>query len=171
MPEFPLHTDSNDRHRTFIIVVAWFFTLLGATNALKALGQLIMSHWTLAYSTLRIAHAVVHASELLFSVAAVIVGLGMLNQRATALRNAVVLLWLYFFWAVGVIGWGVIKFVQQAPLRASLASEASDVAHKASQSGIAYFVYANVTAVVSCVICVWLARRLSLPIIKATYAA
>lgn len=171
MPDIPLHTDSNNRHCTFIIVVAWFFTLLGACEALQTLGRLIVSYWTLTYSSLGGLYALAQAVELLFSVAAAVIGLGMLNQRATALRNGVVLLWLYLFWTVGAIAWGVVEFARQAKQMAAMTSTASDMAEEAFQSGLAYLIYANVTAIVTCVVCVWLAQRLSRPIIKTAYAA
>jgi hypothetical protein len=130
-----------------------------------------MSHWAFAQSSMRITYALGLAAELLFSVAAVIVGLGMLNQRAAALRNAVFLLWVYLFWTVGVIAWGIFMFVKRTVGMERLTAGAPEVADKFMQSGLVYFVYSLVTGVVTCVVCVWLAQRLSRPIIKATYAA
>jgi hypothetical protein len=151
-------------------VVAWFFTLLGAWRALKTLGRLIISYWTLTPSSLGIAYALAQIAELLFSVAAVIVGLGMLNQRATALRNAVFLLWLYLYWSIGAILWGIIEFAKQAALMASLSSGASEIVQQSYGSGLAYLAYGTSFSILTCVVCFWLARRLSLPIIKIVYA-
>jgi hypothetical protein len=170
MPDFPLHTDSNGRHRTFIIVAAWFFTMLGAWHALKTAGRLIISYWTVTYGSLGIVYAVGQFAELLFAIAAVIVGLGMLNQRTTALRNGIFLLWFYFYWTVAGIVWGIIEFAKQAAILASLTSGQSEIVQKSNASALAYFAYGTIFSVLSCVVCFWLARRLSLPVIKAVYA-
>ena len=172
MFDFPLQTNSNDKHRTFVIVVAWFFTLLGASDALQNFGGATFWFLKRSYSGLANIYTLGLAAEFLFSVAAVVIGLGMLNQRATALRNAIVLLWLYLFWTMASIAWGIIEFVRQAEMMARTASTASDLGEGAFPlSGMGYLVYGSVKAVVACVICVWLARRLSRPVIKAAYAS
>jgi hypothetical protein len=171
MSRFPLHRESNDRHQTFVIVVAWFFTLLGAATSLKIIGQLIIAFCTKSFDYIMSTYTFVLEVELLFSTTAFIIGLGMLNRRANALRNSIVALWLYLLWHAGALTFGLIKVWLETTRMERVALDMPELVQGSFRSGQAYMIYGTIGSALTIAVCYWQARRLSLPIVKNAYEA
>jgi hypothetical protein len=94
----------------------------------------------------------------------------MLNRRAAALGNSVVFLWLYAAFQVAASTWSLIELLIRSAERAELPPGAPEILRESYNSGSAYAIYGIIGATLTIAVCVWLARRLTLPIIKAAYS-
>jgi len=166
-----LLSQSEDESQTFITVVAWLFVVIGAYAALLAFQQLVI--WTFFWPTDSpvIEMSLSSATLLLFDTGAVLCGIGMLNRREKALRNSVVLLWAYVAWmALGFV-WGIAELTMEWSESSGRSPEASDYHARSDSYDMAWTISDIVLAIVVLVACVWLARRLSSPLIKNAYTA
>ncbi|MEM7430562.1 MAG: hypothetical protein AAF351_01355 [Pseudomonadota bacterium] len=165
MTDYALITDSNDRHRTFVIVVAVLLVAVGAFQALATGGRLLITPWTMGeyVAAPYILHEI---GSLAFMVAAVVIGFRLLNQHRSALREAIVLLWAYMLWIGISVVVGLGAFLWSAVMMNSLDMEPLE---SVFDSGLAYTLFGTVSGIAYCVVLGWIAKRLSRPVVKHAY--
>ena len=101
--------------------------------------------------------------SLLLGIGALLCGIGMLNRREKALGRSIVFLWTYVAWLVIGFVWSVSELIMES---IESSGRASNFLAETERFGVASTISSLIVSIITCLACIWLARRLSRPLIK-----
>ena len=160
--------ESRGEPQTFITVAAWLFVVIGAYDALVSFQQLILWIFFFSPGSPPISMTFISSVSLLFGIGALLCGIGMLNRREKALGRSIVFLWTYVAWLVIGFVWSVSELIMES---IESSGRASNFLAETERFGVASTISWLIVSIITCLACIWLARRLSRPLIKTAYAA